>query len=202
MSSSHFTYLPKAVEFTSFVVENIAPGNKRIRIFNCPIANRETKDLLALPDISEEDIRHSLLKGTIRIKLLAKEIRIVKSDINLLQFNDLNKAFLQENGFSEGLEIQNTAELPFLFRQGVKLIGIKNGINRVFYTPDPFINGSYALNEFKILVRHNGRVLVQDCDFTIEESGGPGTGFDTINMVSFVPNSRSELFADYVTEIS
>lgn len=89
---------------TFFIVKNIAPNNKRIRIFQYPINNGQTRDILAIPGVSEADIRHSLLKGELLVKLQHQEITIVQSDIDLLQFNDVQKAFLQSAGITKGLE--------------------------------------------------------------------------------------------------
>jgi len=53
-------------------------------------------------------------------------------------------------------------------------------------------------------IYHNGRRLKQATDKTpltgeyfMTESGGLGTGFDTINLIGFVPRVTSLLFADY-----
>jgi len=62
---------------------------------------------------------------------------------------------------------------------------------------DKFLEGNFKDNEFHIIVEHNGRRLIQNCDFIISESGGIGTGYDTITFISFVPNPRSEIVADY-----
>ena len=184
---------------TEFVVKNIAPDGKRIRIFNCPIRNGRTKDLLAIPEVSEDVIRHSLLKGDLRIKAVCGEILVVQSDIDLLQFNDEHKAFLQSIGITVGLEITSgISEIPFVFKQGVSLIGTQDGSNRIFTTPDKFINGTLGNNEFRIKITHNGRDLVENQDYTLLESGGAGTGFDTIVFVSFMPAVKSLLEACYV----
>lgn len=87
-----------------FTVKNIV-SNKVIRIFTYPINPGDTRDLLTIPGVAEADIRSSLLKGELLRKLLAKEITVVCSDIDLLQFNDEQKAFLQESGIMEGLEV-------------------------------------------------------------------------------------------------
>lgn len=195
----HFhTFFPKAG--TCFIVKNIAPQGKRIRIFNCPIPNGEEKDLLAIPEISESVIRHSLLKGELRIKGVCQEILITCSDIDLTQYNEEQKAFLISIGISDGLDGPGQTEIPFLFKQGAELLGTKDSSNRIFTTPDKFINGAFGDNDFRISVKHNGRDLIAGCDFTMIESAGPGTGFDTLTFITFVPNSTSELFADYVTE--
>jgi len=198
--SRHFhTWFPKAPS-TCFVVKNIAPFGKRIKIFNYPIVNGGTRDLLDIPEISEATIRHSLLKGELRQKALSREIEVVCSDIDLLQFNDEHKGFLESIGIMDGLEVEVSvsADVPYLFKQGVELIGAKNGSNRTFTTPEPFINGAFQDNEFHIIVHHNGRTLINGCDYVVSESGGPGTGFDTLTFITFTPNSRSELYADYV----
>lgn len=99
-------YTPGKNPSTKFIVRNTAPGNKRVRIFQYPIGNGLERDLLAIPGISEADIRHSLLKGQLLEKLRAGEITIVDSDIDLLQFNDDQKAFLETHGVTKGLEVE------------------------------------------------------------------------------------------------
>ena len=192
------TLFPKAPS-TKFVVRNIAPNNKTVRVFNTPIRNGDTYDLLCVPDISEASIRHSLLKGELLIKFRCLELFVVDSDIDLLQFNDEHKAFLQSIGITKGLEVTG-AILNFAFKQGVSLLGTRDGTNRVFTIPEDFLNGIFGNNIFRILIRHNGRVLVLGVDYTVSESGGAGTGFDTI-MFTFAPKKKSELFADYVIEV-
>ena len=85
-------------------------------------------------------------------------------------------------------------------KTGIALIGSLNGTNRVFTTPDKFVH----LNGLSIDVFHNSRRLleasgadVRQGDFYCSESGGVGTGFDTINLLSFAPSSRSALVSDY-----
>ncbi len=201
MSKHFYTFYPKDCD-TKFVVKNIAPFGKRIRIFNYPIVNGGERDLMTIPEISEATIRHSLLKGELVNKLRAQEIIVIDSNIDLLQFDPCHKRFLESVGVKDGLEVEGTGgitEIPFLFKQSVELIGPKNNINRTFTTPDKFINGSFGNNEFRILLRHNGRVLIPH-EFSLSESGGAGTGFDTITIVTFTPKPTSELYADYVTE--
>jgi len=91
-----------------------------------------------------------------------------------------------------------------LVRVGVPLVGPKDGSNRVFRTtPDYFVH-NLAGSGRTIEVWHNGRRLVQTStqnpgvgDYWVEESGGVGTGFDTINLLTFAPISRSSLVASY-----
>jgi hypothetical protein len=202
MSRHFYTFFPKNCD-TKFVVKNIAPAGKRIKVFNYPIVNGGERDLLAIPEISEATIRHSLLKGELVNKLRCGELIVIDSNIDLLQFDECHKAFLESVGVNDGLEVETgggTGTIPFLFKQGIELIGIKNSSNRVFTTPEAFINGTFGSNIFRILLRHNGRVLVLGIDYTVSESGGIGTGFDTITFISFKPKSKSELFADYVIE--
>lgn len=185
---------------------------KTVKIFNYPILAGQTRDLLQIPGVQESDIRASLLKGEIRHKFLCGDIELVSSNIDLLQFGDKERAFLIQFGFMEGVSIgvdelaqdtvdfiisQGGAGSGYYWREKIPLIGMKNGVNRTFYTPDKFLNGSYLGNTFHLTVEHNGNELYENIDYTIAESSGPGTGYDTINIFSLTPNSHSLLYATY-----
>lgn len=96
-----------------------------------------------------------------------------------------------------GQPLQVLAALVLGARWNVLLLGPCNGVNRVFTTPEPFLHGTYYGAEPRLRLRHNGRALEEGTDFEVSESGGPGTGFDTVAMVSLTPNGRSRLLADY-----
>jgi len=87
-----------------FEVLNISLQVKTIKIFNYPINFHNTRDLLQIPGVAEQDIRASLLKGELQYKIRAKDIIIICSDIDLLQFNNNHKTFLQNAGIINGLE--------------------------------------------------------------------------------------------------
>ena len=203
MSRGFYTVFPKNSD-TKFVVKNIAPFGKRIKIFNYPIINGGTRDLLSIPEISEATIRHSLLKGEIVNKLRCKEITIVESDIDLTQYNAEQRAFLESMGVTIGLGPDGggsgLAEIPYLFKEDVLLIGAQDGVNRTFMTPDIFLDGIFGDNEFHISIRHNGRWMVQDEEFVISESGGSGTGYDTITFITFAPKADSEILVNYTVK--
>lgn len=194
---------------TQFRVQNISKDGRTIRCFGYPILANLTYDLLSINHISEADIRHSLLKGELMIKIKQQEIKVVESDIDLLQFNNEQKQFLKNAGVIKGLEIGNsqlsddvsigTGSLPINFHENISLIGLKNGINRYFMTPDKFFVGELEGSDFSIRIRHNGKGLDPDLDFDIQESGGLGSGYDTIFFKSFAPTNFSNLLADYVT---
>ena len=85
-------------------------------------------------------------------------------------------------------------------KTGISFIGPLNSLNRIFMTPDKFVHA----NGLSLDVFHNSRRLVEAPvpdvrlgDFFCSESGGVGTGFDTINLLSFAPSSSSVLLADY-----
>lgn len=89
-----------------FIVRNVTPDRrKRITIFKYPIEFNSTRDLLQIPGVAEADIRASLLKGELRHKILAKDIIVECSDIDLLQFNMDHKQFLMDAGIVNGLEV-------------------------------------------------------------------------------------------------
>lgn len=211
------SFAPFLKYHTAFIVRNVTPiDNKVIRIFNYPIMYQETRDLLQIPGVAESDIRASLLKGEILHKFLAKDIAIVFSNIDLLQFSDKQRAWLYSLGFNEGVQVGydeldgyvqsiinqgGGGTIPYLLKQRIMLNGPIDGINRTFTvpTPDKFLDGSYFGNIFHIYITHNGNALKLGTNFTISESGGSGTGYDTINLISFTPlPGRSSLEASYV----
>jgi hypothetical protein len=205
-------FAPGYKKCTAFVVKNVSPQVKTINIFNYPINYMCDRDLLQIPGVAEDDIRASLLKGEVRHKFEVEDIELVFSDIDLLQFSGCQKEWLQSVGFTIGLDIGYNqldgyvqslfgqgggATINYLWREKIPLIGLRNGSNRTFYTPDKFINGSYYGNTFNLTVEHNGKELYENIDFSIAESGGPGTGYDTVYIYSFTPNVHSLLYATY-----
>ena len=76
MSVGFTTFFPRECP-TVFKVINIAPKNKRIKIFNLPIPNGQVRDLMLEQEVSEADIRHALLKGELHQKIKAGEIKVV-----------------------------------------------------------------------------------------------------------------------------
>ena len=197
-------FAPYQKKYGCFTVMNICSDRKKvIKIFCYPIIYGTCRDLLKIPGVSESDIRASLLKGELRHKILAKDITIVCSDIDLLQFNDDQKAFLQQAGVIKGLEAEAIAVIPYLFKQDIALIGDINNTNRIFTIPSPdkFINGTFYGNTFKIQVFHNGRLLIESIDYLISESGGTGTGYDTIILISFTPRVNSKIIANYTIKV-
>jgi len=203
-------FAPGRKECGQFIVKNISPQKKTISIFNYPINLGCTRDLLEIPGVSEGDIKSALMKGQIRHKFKVGDIELVFSDIDLLQFNDCGIKYLEGYGFTTGILVgydqldgyvqsllNASGGVGYLWREKIPLIGMRNGVNRTFYTPDKFLNGSYLGNNFQITVLHNGGHKYENIDYTIAESGGPGTGYDTINLISFTPNTHSLMFATY-----
>jgi len=132
----------------------------------------------------------------LRIKLETREARVVESNINLLQFDPCHKAFLESVGITVGLDTLGAT--PYVFKQGVPLVGARDSINRIFTVPDKFLQGALGNNDFRITIIHNGRTLIETTDYIVSESGGAGTGFDTIEMVSLTPNEYSQLISSYM----
>jgi hypothetical protein len=194
------TWVPKTCS-TVFIVKNIAPERKRIKIFHYPIDNGCERDLMTIPQVSEADIKHSLLKGELKTKFETNEAIVTRSNIDLIQFDDCQKAWLQSYGVIDGLEGGGggSTTVPFMFKQGMELVGVIDGVNRLFTTTEIFINGTWGSNIFKIEIIHNGRSLVEGFDYILAEGGGVGTGYNTI-MLKFTPSDRSVIRADYVVK--
>jgi len=78
-------------------------------------------------------------------------------------------------------------------RAGVPLAGSINGSNTTFAFPEPALVGpSYGPSVF-----YNGQQLLRVDDYALTESGGPGSGFDTVSLL-FAPKPGDKLTADYV----
>jgi len=196
------TWWPKQCD-TKFVVKNIA-GRKIVRVFGVNIPPDGYYDLMNIPVVSEADIRHALLKGDLYKKIMTKEIIVIESNIDLIQFDECQKEFLENAGITIGLSAgtDGYATTDYIFRQNVPLIGVINGSNRIFtiLPTEKFLNGNFNGNEFRIIIDHNGRRLIQNIDYLISESSGLGTGYDTIRLISFTPKGKSKLISDYVIE--
>jgi len=98
---------------------------------------------------------------------------------------------------------QSQPQVPFAapVRVGEALSGAINGINTVFTTAAKFVHLPPGET---IRVYFNGQRLLRGggLDFTVAESGGPGTGYDTL-MLGFAPYNLGaphvdSLTADYV----
>lgn len=189
-------FAPFSSTNSSFVVKNISSQNKTIKIFNYPINMGANRDLLKIPGIGEEEIRASLLKGELKHKILAKDIEILSSDIEILQFNSDQRNFLRTNGITNGTVISYQT-MDTLYYQDDVLIGAIDGFNTVFTTRHkPFLQVD---DIYKIIVLWNGIRQVLNEDYFISESGGPGTGFDTI-MVVIAPSDQDIMSANYYVE--
>lgn len=176
-----------------FVVLNTSPQVKTIKIFNYPILYGQTRDILQIPGVAEADIRASLLKGELNHKIRAKDIIVICSDIDLLQFNERQKLFLRGAGIQQGLQV-GYSNLNVVRREDIQLIGNVNGINTIYTIPD----GIFLYNsKYTIIAYLNGVKQALSDDYFISESGGPGTGYDTITFI--VPPSPLPLPIDVVT---
>lgn len=179
-----------------FVVQNTSPQVKTIKIFNYPIPFNRTRDLLQIPGVAEADIRASLLKGELQHKIRSRDIVVVCSDIDLLQFNQGQKQFLQAAGIVNGLQVSST-NLDVLKKEDIILIGTIDNINTVFFIP----SGKFLQNvTYKIVVYKNGVKQVYLDDYFIAESGGPGTGYDTVILTAApttTPAPIDVITADY-----
>lgn len=194
---SNNSFAPYLKRNTSFVVRNIIiDSNKTVRIFNYPIPVGTDRDLLAIPGVAESDIRASLLKGEILHKLLAHEIEIILSDIDLLQFNVDQRIFLEQSGISVGLTVSDD-QLTFIKYEDVELVGAVDDANTTFSIP----SGKFIQQgKYKIIVYKNGVKQAFLDDFIIAESGGPGTGYDTVILAiapTTTPAPDDLITADY-----
>ncbi len=186
-------FAPGSINPNCFVVRNIDPQQRTLFIFNYPINYGCTRDVLRIPGVGPDDIKASLLKGQLNHKIKYGEITVECSDIDLLQFNDVQLAFLQSAGIVNGLQI-GSGQLAVIEQQDIQLVGVVDGVNTIFTIP----SGTWIQEApYKIIVYKNGvRQRLAD-DYFISESGGPGTGYDTITFT--VPPSPTPAPPDVMT---
>ncbi len=82
------------------------------------------------------------------------------------------------------------------FRAGITLVGPFDGSNTTFTTPG-LEKFEHNLPFFDISLYYNGIRLALLDDYVVVESGGAGTGFDTV-IVNMPPVLGDHLRADYV----
>ena len=82
------------------------------------------------------------------------------------------------------------------FRTGATLVGPKDGVNRSFKVPsgDKFTQN---LPYLTICVFFNGVRQIPLEDFILAESGGPGTGYDTV-ILDRAPRHYDMIVSDYI----
>ena len=82
------------------------------------------------------------------------------------------------------------------FRTGQGLVGSKDGSNLIFHTPG-LEKFTHNLPYLTISVFVNGVRLTLLDDYVISESGGLGTGYDTVTL-SQAPYVDDHVVADYI----
>ena len=76
----------------------------------------------------------------------------------------------------------------------VGIVGVQDGTNKQFTTPDIFLEKS-------IRIYRNGQRLTRANDFTVLEGGGAGTGFNTF-VLEIAPRSGDNLVVDYIVDLT
>ena len=82
------------------------------------------------------------------------------------------------------------------YRTGQGLIGVKNGVNTTFRVPGTELY-VHNLPFITIQLYYNGIRLNLLDDYLVVESGGPGTGYDSVTLL-VAPRSQDHLTADYI----
>jgi hypothetical protein len=87
---------------------------------------------------------------------------------------------------------------PIQYQEQVTPAGAIDGANVVFTTPDLFVQDP---PDFQITVFRNGQQQTLNGDYTVSESGGVGTGFDTVTFaVACTPKVGGIVLVDYVID--
>jgi hypothetical protein len=83
------------------------------------------------------------------------------------------------------------SDLAVVEKCNVDLLGTKNGVNVTFTTIDKFVPDT-----FKLYVNGIRQQVGVGCDYVISESGGSGTGYDTVTL-DWAPNTGESVVGDY-----
>lgn len=86
-------------------------------------------------------------------------------------------------------------------REDEQLVGLINGTNKVYTLPNSE-KAIVADPGVKIKVYYNGQRLHEGLanDYTTSESGGAGTGFDTVTLIHVAPKLGDIVTADYLVD--
>lgn len=87
----------------------------------------------------------------------------------------------------------STTDLESRLRFGVELSGDQNGVNQTYTAPEFF-----TLGTMQVYWNGNRNHKGATHDFTVSESGGVGTGYDTITFTGVAPLPEDHILADYV----
>ncbi len=85
-----------------FVVQNLSP-KRALHIFNYPIYPGRTRDLLAIPEITEGDIRKSLINGELANLIRMQVVSIVSTSIDLTQYDASQETLINNAGGVNGV---------------------------------------------------------------------------------------------------
>lgn len=86
------------------------------------------------------------------------------------------------------------------YRVGQNLVGPRNGVNVLFATPG-LEKFTHNLPFVDVSVYFNGSRLQLLDDYLVMESGGTGSGFDTIQLLVPAPHPDDHLLADYIVRV-
>lgn len=87
---------------------------------------------------------------------------------------------------------------PIPYRTQVEPVGSVDGVNTIFTTTEFFCQDP---PDYQIKVFRNGQMQTLDGDYTVSESGGVGTGFDTVTFeVACTPKGGEILRFDYAAD--
>jgi hypothetical protein len=92
--------------------------------------------------------------------------------------------------------VRKRAIAAVVFRWDVELSGVKDGVNLTFSVPgEKFVQ----TGNIGIRVHLNGQRLFLGAgnDYAVSESGGPGTGYDTV-ILTVPPVPWERITADYI----
>lgn len=138
----------------NFIVQNNTSRN--LTILGVQIGPGNKYDLFTSPDISEDDIKTSLLKGELKYRLLNNQITIISTTLNLPVLDPVFKSFLASKGVSTislsgttGITVDNISSLSTVSNPGtVVLAQVKTNLGYYIFDSVSTLtaDGQYIIN--------------------------------------------------------
>lgn len=147
---------------TVFVVKNIT--TKVLNIFGVKLAPGQTYNLMKLTFVSEADLRNSLLKGSLKTKIANGSIEVTESNIDLLQFDNAQKEFLQDAGVTIGTSAGGSAGNDIVLIDG----SLTTFDSSIEFNDSTFVTSNTAVNI-------NGQLAVDGSGVTVTNLDVNGT---------------------------